>query len=171
MAAEQLFESLRVATGYYENPQQRVRSFNRGRSPRTMIESVFTAETADASERRTSILQALELMNGAFVAGQMNLKQGGTLAAVIDAPFYDTGEQIEILYLSALGRRPSENERTQFVEYVESAKAAGDAVVDATDGKVVDNHPSPMEDDRTDVKALSDIYWAILNSGEFLSNH
>ncbi len=57
-------------------------------------------------------------------------------------------EKIEALYLTALCRKPRAEELSKLVPYVESG--------------------GPRKDPRI---ALSDVLWALLNSGEFLLNH
>ena len=56
-------------------------------------------------------------------------------------------ERIEALYLAALSRTPRADELDRLVKYVESGGAAKDPK-----------------------KALSDVFWALLNSSEFLFN-
>jgi hypothetical protein len=107
----------------------------------------FTSQDKPA-EYQTSILQALMLMNGRLMAETTDLERSETLSAIADAPFMDTPEKIEALYLTALCRKPRSEELTRLVSYVESG--------------------GPRKDPRV---ALSDVLWALLNSGEFLLNH
>jgi hypothetical protein len=102
-----------------------------------------------ASERqgefRMSIPQALALMNSRLTADATSPERSNVLAAVADMP-WDTDKQIEALYLAAFSRKPRAEELTRFVRYVDRAKG---------DKK----------------KALSDVFWALLNSTEFIVNH
>jgi Protein of unknown function (DUF1549)/Protein of unknown function (DUF1553) len=107
----------------------------------------FTSQDKPA-EYQTSILQALMLMNGRLMAETTDLERSETLSAIADAPFMDAAEKIEALYLTALCRKPRAEELTRLVPYVESG--------------------GPRKDPRM---ALSDVLWALLNSGEFLLNH
>jgi hypothetical protein len=107
----------------------------------------FTSQDRPA-EYQTSILQALMLMNGRLMAETTDLDRSETLSAIADAPFMDATEKIEALYLTALCRKPRAEELTRLVAYVESG--------------------GPRKDTRM---ALSDVLWALLNSGEFLLNH
>ncbi len=100
------------------------------------------------TEAQTSILQALTLMNGKYVDEATSLEQSETLAAVANAPFLDTAGKVETLYLAALGRKPRPDESTRLVRYVEAGGPSGDR-----EG------------------ALADVFWALLNSGEFMLNH
>ncbi len=147
MTAEQLFDSLVQATGLRES--------RAGRGALPDVDSMrggFRQKFADPSvartEAETSILQALALMNGKLVIGATDLKQGETLAAVVSAPFLDTGGQVETLFLATLSRPPSAAESRQFVDYVEQQSSGRDAGA-----------------------ALADVFWALLNSAEFVLVH
>ena len=56
--------------------------------------------------------------------------------------------KIEMMYLIVLGRLPRVEESQRLVRYVDSG--------------------GPRKDARV---ALADVYWALLNSGEFMLNH
>jgi hypothetical protein len=144
MTPEQLFDSLAQATGYpRENRQQNPFAIN-DNSPRAEFLRKFAAQEK-RTEFQTSILQALSLMNGKFVADATSLNRSETLAAVADAPFLDTGQRIETLFLAALSRKPRPAEAARFLQYVNQGKNSK--------------------------TALADIFWALLNSSEFLLNH
>jgi hypothetical protein len=108
----------------------------------------FARQDEKPTEVQTSILQALTLMNGKLVDDATVLERSETLAAVTGAPFLDTGGKVETLYLAALSRKPRPEERDRLVKYVEKGGPSGDR-------------------DR----ALADVFWALLNSGEFILNH
>ena len=97
------------------------------------------------TQRQTTILQALTLMNGRTVATASDLQTGSLLAAVTDFPALTVSERIETLFLGTLGRPPTAAESTRLTRYAESA----------ADPK----------------SACSDILWALLNSVEFGCNH
>ena len=108
----------------------------------------FARQDEKPTEAQTSILQALTLMNGKFIDDATRLDRSETLAAVANAPFLDTAGKIETLYLAALSREPRPEESVRLVKYVDRGGPSGDP-------------------DR----ALADVFWALLNSGEFLLNH
>ena len=89
------------------------------------------------------------MMNGPLVAKATQVAVGATLSAVAEAPFLDTAGRVETLFLAALGRRPKPDESARMVAYVESRVAA------------TGRGPT----------ALSDVFWALLNSPEFVVNH
>jgi hypothetical protein len=145
LSAGQLFSSLAQATGFREGSQPYL--MDAGGAKGRFID-LFANRDERPTEAQTSILQALTLMNGPIVAGATTLESGDTLAAIAEAPYLDTAGRIEELYLAALTRRPRPDESTMLVAYVEEAKTP--------EGRV---------------KALADVFWAILNGPEFKHNH
>ena len=144
MTGEQLFDSLAMATGYFDGTSMRDRQF-------FGIRREFVAKfgsTEKLTEKQTSILQALTLMNGNFVNEQTSLDRSQILAGVIDAPFLDTPGRIEAMYLAALSRKPTQPEVQKFASYVDRGGTTGDKK-----------------------KAVTDVFWALLNSSEFVLNH
>ncbi len=149
LTPEQLFDSLAQATGYREPPRNldpRALLLNGG-TPRGDFLSKFASQSK-RTEHQTSILQALALMNGRFVADATSLERSEVLAAVIDAPFLDTTQRIETLYLASLTRKPTAAETDRLLRYVEAGGARKDAKA-----------------------ALADVFWVLLNSSEFMLNH
>ena len=88
------------------------------------------------------------MMNGSLVVGATDLQRSSTLAAVADYPRMDTAGRIETLYLATLSRPPRDDEAKRLIAYVDSG--------------------GPGEDPNM---ALSDVFWALLNSSEFMFNH
>lgn len=148
MTAEQLFESLAQATGYRDPANARVQrvGFNPN-SPRSVFLSKF-AGIERPTDAHTSILQALALMNGQFIADATSLERSKTLTAVAEAPFFTTEERIRTLYLAVLTRYPRQDELQRLARYV--------------------NEGGPRQNERA---ALADVFWALLNSSEFILNH
>jgi hypothetical protein len=144
LTAEQLFDSLAQATGY-EEPARRP---GQAGGSRAAFLTRFANPGGKSVEFRLSILQALSLMNGKLVADATDLEESQTLGAVLDAPFMDATQQIETLYLATLGRLPRPEETSRLVKYVQGGGSDG----------------NPR-------KALADVLWALLNSGEFILNH
>ncbi len=136
LSAGQLFDSLIQATG----------------ADATGARGRFLEQFANRDERpteaQTSILQALTMMNGTFVAGATSPESGEVLGAVAKAPFLDTAGRIETLYLATLTRRPTAEELSALVRYVDR-----------------------REGPENRAKALADVFWALLNGPEFPLNH
>ncbi len=106
LSAEQLFDSIAQATGYRAANNNNPRFFgNPGVRGRFLTQ--FANASDKATEVQTSILQALSLMNGQVTTAATDLERSETLAALLDAPFMDTAERIETIYLAALSRQPT----------------------------------------------------------------
>ncbi|HZU35445.1 MAG TPA: DUF1549 and DUF1553 domain-containing protein, partial [Gemmataceae bacterium] len=147
LTPEQLFDSLAQATGYRDLGQTRQVFFGRPTSMRSEFLARFDSQDRP-TEVQTSILQALALMNGKFTADATSLEHSETLMAVAEAPFLATPEkQVETLFLTTLSRPPQPAELKRFVGYVQRAGKKGER------------------------SALADVFWALLNSSEFMLNH
>jgi hypothetical protein len=146
MSPEQLFDSVVQATGYRDMTPVSQRGFAQG-TVRGEFLSKFASQE-HRTETHTSILQALYLMNGRFVADVTSAERSELLAAVADSPFLDPAGKIETLYLATLSRRPRPEEAEKVLKYV----TAGGAKKDPN-------------------AALGDVFWALLNSPEFILNH
>jgi hypothetical protein len=142
----QLFEALGQATGFREGSDP---NFFYAETAKDRFVQLFTNRDEKVTEGETTILQALDLMNGALMAGVTSLESGDTLTAIAEAPYLDTRGRIETLYLAGLTRRPRPDEMERLVKYVD-----GSGTKDA---------------DRA--KALADVFWVLLNSPEFRFNH
>jgi Protein of unknown function (DUF1549)/Protein of unknown function (DUF1553) len=159
LTAEQLFDSLAQATCYLERGQQgdpRVVVFGGQNGVRGEFLSRFASQDK-RTETHTSILQALALMNGKFVADATKPDKGNnprdrqplagtqTLGAVLDFPGWTTERRIETLFLAALSRQPRPDELKRFADHV--ARTGDEAT------------------------GLGDVFWVLLNSSEFMFNH
>jgi len=136
LSAAQLFNSLTRATGA-DAGEARARFFD-----------LFANREERSTEAQTTILQALTMMNGAFMAGATDPDSGETLGAIARAPYLDTPGRIEALYLATLTRRPRPEEQSLLAHYVDQREAPG-----------------------ARAKALADVFWALLNGPEFYLNH
>jgi hypothetical protein len=139
LTAEQLYDSLVLATGY--RPEAR----RTAASPRAGFLAPFDDPDSQPEDFQSSVQQALMMMNGKFVKEATSSARSTTVAAVIDGKRpRPLRERIEELYLVTLSRHPRPGETKRLLEY-----AAG----------------------REDRQALRDIFWALLNSTEFILNH
>jgi len=148
MSPEQIFDCLAQATGRFTffDPEQPL-NFSNDPARQEFLET-FTNDSESTVERQSTILQALTLMNGSFVASATDIAASQSLTATIEAPFLNTPERIEALFLAALSRPPQADELSRFRSYVDSG--------------------GPENDPK---KALADVFWALLNSNEFALNH
>lgn len=149
MTAEQLFDSLAEATGYQEQTTQpRGAIVFGGNNARGTFLTKFADSGPSKTDYQATILQALTLMNGQVTGNATTVQRGEILQATIDAPFLDTPKRIETLFLATLTRRPTSAELAKLQEHVERAGS-----------------PDQQKG------ALGDIFWALLNSAEFVLNH
>jgi hypothetical protein len=147
LSTEQVIASLTEAVGF-QPPAGRPRGPVGPQLLQLELGGSFDRQPNKPTEFQTSIPQALALMNGRFVNDATALERGGTLAAVASAPFLDAHGRVETLYLAALCRKPTAEESDRLVKYVEKGGPSGD-------------HD----------QALADVFWALLNSSEFVLNH
>jgi hypothetical protein len=153
LTAEQIFDSLAMATGYRDSgggDDLLSNIFGGQRSARSEFLTRFANQPERPTEAQTSILQALSLMNGKVMAAATSLEISETLAAVAESPFVSTEERIETLYLATLSRKPEAKEIRRTVQFINDA------------GK---------RRKGSDKEALADVFWALLNSPEFIVNH
>ncbi|HEX3726796.1 MAG TPA: DUF1553 domain-containing protein, partial [Pirellulales bacterium] len=105
--------------------------------------------TDDNEETTTfngTIPQALMMMNGDLIQRAIDVKQGSFLHRVATDAKMNNAAKINHLYLAALARRPTSQEIALANELMLLRK--GDPVA-----------------------ALQDVWWAVLNSNEFILNH
>ncbi|MBY0231929.1 MAG: DUF1549 and DUF1553 domain-containing protein [Gemmataceae bacterium] len=149
LTPEQVFDSLATAVGYRGDSRGVGRDFVFGMgNSRTEILARFANPVDRKTEYQTSILQALALMNGRFVADATSLEKSETLAAIIDLPSMGTREKLDALHLAALARPMRGSEAARLIPYVDKG--------------------GPTKNSK---KALSDVFWVLLNSSEFILNH
>lgn len=148
LTSEQIFDSLAQATGFYRPFNGREALEFGNTTPRDEFLEMFANTSDTPTERTTTILQALAMMNGQFVGEATGLEKSATLAAIADFPAMTTAERLEALYFASVSRPPRPEELARLVAYVDEG--------------------GPTKDPRV---ALSDVFWALLNSSEFLFNH
>jgi hypothetical protein len=148
LTPEQVFDSLATAVGYRGDARPQFGFRFNGTTTRGDILSKFANPVDRRTEYQTSILQALALMNGRFIADATSLQRSETLAAVLDSPFMSTRQKLDTLYLAALARPMRGSEAARLIPYVSGG--------------------GPSRDPK---KALADVFWVLLNSSEFILNH
>jgi len=111
----------------------------------TLIQRLNEASSDSPDQFRAGIPQALMLMNGLLVSTGTDLDDSRTLRAVVEAPFMEPAQKVETLYLASLTRKPEANELERMLAHIQSR--------------------SDKEEQR---RAYVDIYWALLNSPEFV---
>ncbi|MEZ6032853.1 MAG: DUF1549 and DUF1553 domain-containing protein [Planctomycetaceae bacterium] len=148
LTPEQFFDSLAEATGYYQPYRTDNPFVIDADTPRARFLELFRDETESPLMKETTILQALAMMNGDFIDKATTLDNSQTLRAVAEFPLMTLEEKLNTLFVAALSRSPTDSERVAFEKFLADG---------GTDG-------NPQ-------KALADVFWALLNSSEFLLNH
>lgn len=146
MQAEQLYDSLLVATAADSTLSERERESQKEQWLRQFTTAFGTDENDEATSFNGSIPQALTLMNGDLVRRATGNDRGSMLYRVAANPKMDNAARIRYLYLAALSRLPTRQEL-----------AISNELLVARGGNVGE--------------ALQDIWWALLNTNEFILIH
>jgi Protein of unknown function (DUF1549)/Protein of unknown function (DUF1553) len=148
LTPEQFFDSLAEAVGFYQPYRSDNPFVVNADTPRGQFLTLFRDEADSPLQKETTILQALAMMNSDFVGTATSLENSQTLRAVTEFPLMTDEERLETLFLAVLSRPPTPSERAEFGEYIAASR---DTVGEPT--------------------AMADVFWALLNSSEFLLNH
>jgi hypothetical protein len=146
LTGEQLYDSLAMASSMRDGTNFQQRLYNFGTPRGNFLERFVDQEKR--TEYHTSIPQALTMMNNQLVLDATHPDRSELLGAVTSSTFMTTPAKVETLFLAALSRKPTPAEATKFAAYVER-----------------DNSNAARK------KALSDVFWALINSTEFKFNH
>jgi hypothetical protein len=146
MRAEELYQSLLTAT----EAQKTVSAEEQEKQKRDWLGQFVIAFGTDDNEETTTfngtITQSLMMMNGDLVKRATSIDKSSFLQRVAANPKLSGKTKIDYLYMAALGRKPTNTERSLADQLAVLRK--GDAVA-----------------------ALQDVWWAVLNSNEFILNH
>ncbi|QDT93905.1 DUF1549 and DUF1553 domain-containing protein [Gimesia algae] len=160
MTAEQLYDSLQVTA----NPALVVTDYSNAWSKmqkrdQWLQQFVYTHENEENDETTTfdgTITQALTMMNGQLVRNSLDVKQEGSiLASVLKERSPDN--RIKKLSLAALTRYPSSKELAELKRLVKERT------------RYLTNQNVPPQ--TAIQQSYQDIYWAYLNSNEFILIH
>lgn len=140
---EQVFDALEQALNL---PIGKSDDSPRSNGTRTqMIARLNEAATSHPDQFRSGIPQALMLMHGSMISNATDIETSRTLRAVIEAPFLEPKQKIETLYMATLTRKPRDQELNTMLAFVQE--------------QVESNQKK---------QAYSEIFWALLNSPEFV---
>ena len=146
MQAEQLFDSLLTATNVAGTLTGDKRDETKERWLKQFSTTFGTDDNSESTTFNGSIPQVLMMMNGDLMKKATNCEKGSFLHRIATDGEMSNAKKINHLYMAALGRRPSRNEI-----------GISNQILKARGG----NTP----------EALKDIWWAILNSNEFILIH
>ena len=148
LQAEQLYDSLILATNTH---QIRVRNDagtqnQKERWMRDFLRIFGGNEEDEPTLFSGSIPQALLMMNGPLVQNATSAKPGSYLRTVLaSGRLRSDSARVQALFVSSLGRKPTRLEITKINQ-----------IMNSTSDKLA---------------AYQDLYWALLNSNEFILNH
>jgi hypothetical protein len=143
LSPDQFFDCLSLATENRTAPAAPPDKKKKKANPAQIREQfldLFRSED-HVTETQTSVLQALHLMNGPFIA-ERTQQAAAQIMAMENA---STRQRVEALYISVLSRFPRPAESAKMVKYID----------DNSDAR----------------QAITDMCWVLLNSSEFMVNH
>jgi hypothetical protein len=162
MQAEELYESLLVATqahksrGSYEEQEKLKADWMK-----QFVVAFGTDEGDEATTFNGTIPQALMLMNGDLVKKTITAEQGSYLSTLASSNMKPK-EVIDYLFEAAVSRRPTSMEVGIANKLLQARE--NDRIKQKGKGEKGGG-------DNSAVLALQDIFWAVLNSNEFILQH
>ncbi|MCA9266337.1 MAG: DUF1553 domain-containing protein, partial [Planctomycetales bacterium] len=170
MTAEQLYESLLVATqahksrGSFEEQEELKNKW---------LQQFITAFGTDEGDETTTfngtIPQTLMMFNGEMIKQAVELKEGSFLAEIAASPKLSAPRKFEYLFLAGLSRRPNRIEVRAANQLLDTHSRP---TVPTSRGDGRWNESQSKEEAEDPVAAtLQDMWWAILNSNEFILVH
>ncbi len=150
LTPEQIYDSVSEATHLETSaPSYDMRfgnPFVQNNTPRGQFLAKFGTQDR-RYDPQTSILQALFMMNGKFMTERTRAETNPDVMALVNDP-RPVERRVRSMFWMILSRPPRAEESQRFTAYIEQG--------------------GPTHDTR---RAIEDVYWALLNSPEFLLNH
>ncbi|HEY4262299.1 MAG TPA: DUF1549 and DUF1553 domain-containing protein [Schlesneria sp.] len=146
MNAEQLYDSLIVATNAHKSGRSGWEQSEKQRQEwlQQFVRAFGTDDGEESNSFDGTIPQALMMMNGELVQDAVSVKAGSHLGDVL-AGRGNEAQKIARLYMTSLGRQPTRPEMAAATKYLKSS--------------------------RDPLVIYQDLFWALLNSNEFIFNH
>ena len=148
LTPEQFFDSLAEAVGFYQPYRTDNPFVLDDNSARGQFLQLYRDDAESPLQRETTILQALAMMNGTFVSDATSVERSQTLRAISEFPLMNDQDRLDTLFLATVSRHPTRDEQSELLEYLKTGGTGDDSK-----------------------QALANIFWALLNSSEFLLNH
>ncbi len=159
MTEEQLLASLTIAVPTFAAMlDEDARDKNPGLGRKAFLE-IHETDIDNSTEHTRGLQQALRMMNG---DGKLFNREALKDRVADGRPIE---ENITNVYLQALNRRPTPEELKQMEQFVSEAKAE----ISQLDPKRLPQRKKDQPDNTPDPYA--DIFWVLINSGEFIFNH
>lgn len=144
LSSDQILDALDWVFGQVDDNVQG--AYRRPSGARSTFRQIFGYDpSTDQKDLEGSITQALALMNHPVLANRLQSQRPGTLLAKVLASKNSDRDVVEMIYLRALARKPTDAESRRCLEYV---RETGNRA-----------------------EAFEDILWALVNSTEFLHNN
>ncbi|MDP7275424.1 MAG: DUF1549 and DUF1553 domain-containing protein [Planctomycetaceae bacterium] len=179
--AEQLYDSLIIATNAHKVGRGFDAAENQRRTwLRQFVQTFGTDENDESTTFNGTIPQALVMMNGALINSALSTSKGSLLQRVVDSPKGD---------IRPVSRTTSPRSRRKRKTVVVSPLQAKKNRYRAIPRKIqtlflvaLQRQPTPEEmtaldrvfqegGGRDPIAGLQDVFWAVLNSNEFITNH
>jgi len=157
LTAEQLYDCLATATGRNDLGKSHfsltvsatiASNVDRFSDPgRAAFLAQFRTSIDQRTDYQAGIPHSLTLMNGPMIVSATGDGPKGLLRS-LSAPFFDDATRIEKLFVATLSRKPTDEEKKRYAEFLKDQP-------DGTD----------------QAESLGDVLWVLLNSTEFTMNH
>lgn len=146
LTAEQLYDSLIIATNAHKSGRSGWEQSEKQRQEwlQQFVRTFGNDEGEEASSFDGSIPQALMMMNGDLVRDAVSFKSGSQLGEILAGKGNEV-QKVQKIYLTALSRLPTKPELNAVQKFFRASR-------------------EPMT-------VYSDLFWALLNSNEFIFNH
>lgn len=146
MTAEQLYDSLIVATSAHKSGRSgwEQAEVQRREWLQQFVRTFGTDDGGESSSFDGTIPQALMMMNGALVRDAVSFKAGSQLHELLTGKGNEL-QKVQRLYLTSLGRMPTKPELGTAQKF--------------------------LKGNRDQLVVYQDLFWALLNSNEFIFNH
>lgn len=146
LTAEQLYDSLIIATNAHKSGRSGWEQSEKQRQEwlQQFVRAFGNDEGEETSSFDGSIPQALMMMNGDLVKDAVSFKSGSHLGDIL-ADKGNDAQKLQKIYMTSLGRHPTKSEMNAVQKYFRASR-------------------DPMS-------VYSDLFWALLNSNEFIFNH
>ena len=149
LSAEQLYSSLATATGAAQSGDYEEAARRRERWLRDFVRIFGGSESEEPTLFSGTIPQALLMMNGQLMGDALQGEPGSVLRSILESPdLKNDRERLNAMYLAALTRYPTNTEGRKLVSLLSMARTPEQKLT-----------------------AYQDLYWALLNSNEFIFNH
>jgi hypothetical protein len=158
---EELYRSLLVASYARLTPELAAQHQPaRDRWLRQFIQALGNDQGDETTSFNGTIPQTLMMFNGPLMQAATAVHKDALLAAVLADQSLDFNQRVDQLYWTALARKATAAERN-----VATQLAAARARPERGWAQRAEDRPMPERD------ALQDVWWALLNSNEFILNH